>query len=61
MTKLLSMIQSVLAAMFGVQSQNKRHQDFSNKHLFISFTLISIVFVFILVVTLIWLVGIITG
>jgi len=59
--QLLSMIQSVLAAMFGVQSQNKRHQDFSNKHLFISFTLISIVFVFLLVLLLVWLVGIITS
>ncbi|ALO43477.1 DUF2970 domain-containing protein [Pseudoalteromonas phenolica] len=53
------MIQSVLAAMFGVQSQDKRHQDFSNKHLFISFTLISIVFVFLLVLILIWLVSVI--
>jgi len=59
--QLLSMIQSVLAAMFGVQSQNKRHQDFSNKHLFISFTLISVVFVFLLVLLLVWLVGIITS
>ena len=55
------MIQSVLAAMFGVQSQDKRHQDFSNKHLFISFILISIVFVFLLVLLLVWLVGIITN
>ncbi|TMP81158.1 hypothetical protein CWB73_08685 [Pseudoalteromonas phenolica] len=60
MRKLLNIVQSVLAAMFGVQSQLKRHQDFSNKYLFISFTLISIVFVFLLVVGLIWLVGIIT-
>ncbi|TLX48677.1 hypothetical protein C1E24_02080 [Pseudoalteromonas phenolica] len=59
--QLLNIIQSVLAAMFGVQSQNKRHQDFSNKHLFISFTLISIVFVFLLVLLLVWLVGIITN
>jgi uncharacterized BrkB/YihY/UPF0761 family membrane protein len=59
--QLLSMIQSVLAAMFGVQSQNKRHQDFSNKHLFISFTLISVLFVFLLVLLLVWLVGIITS
>jgi uncharacterized BrkB/YihY/UPF0761 family membrane protein len=59
--QLLSMIQSVLAAMFGVQSQNKRQQDFSNKHLFISFTLISVVFVFLLVLLLVWLVGIITS
>ncbi|MAD89211.1 DUF2970 domain-containing protein [Pseudoalteromonas phenolica O-BC30] len=57
--QLLNMIQSVLAAMFGVQSQDKRHQDFSNKHLFISFTLISIVFVFLLVLILIWLVSVI--
>ncbi|TMN94014.1 hypothetical protein CWB72_00620 [Pseudoalteromonas phenolica] len=60
MRKLLNIVQSVLAAMFGVQSQHKRQQDFSNKYLFISFTLTSIVFVFLLVVGLIWLVGIIT-
>jgi uncharacterized membrane protein YdbT with pleckstrin-like domain len=59
--QLLSMFQSVLAAMFGVQSQVKRHKDFSNKHLFISFTLISVVCVFILVLLLVWLVGIITS
>jgi len=48
----LSMIQSVLAAMFGVQSEEKRQQDFENGHAG-NYIFIGIVMVLIFIFTLI--------
>lgn len=48
----LSMIQSVLAAMFGVQSEEKRQQDFENGHAG-NYIFIGVVMVLIFIFTLI--------
>ncbi|MCW8879945.1 MAG: DUF2970 domain-containing protein [Kangiellaceae bacterium] len=53
---ILSIIQSVLAAMFGVQSEEKRQQDFENGHAG-SYIFVGIVMVVIFVFTLIAIVN----
>ncbi|MCG7549702.1 MULTISPECIES: DUF2970 domain-containing protein [Pseudoalteromonas] len=51
----LSIFQSVLAAMFGVQSSKKYHRDFKSSH-FWPYAVIATLFVVIFVVSLIFLV-----
>lgn len=53
---LLSILQSVLAAMFGVQSEEKRQQDFEGGHAG-SYIFVGIVMVVIFVFTLIAIVN----
>ncbi|AZZ96738.1 DUF2970 domain-containing protein [Pseudoalteromonas sp. R3] len=50
------LIQSVLAAMFGVQSQAKYRVDFSQKH-FWPFAFLAVCFVILLVLVLAWFVN----
>lgn len=57
MSKLLSIFYSVLAAMFGVQSQAKHSLDFSDPTRFGIFLLLAILFVALLVLALVELVG----
>lgn len=46
---MLSVVQSVLAAMFGVQSEEKRAQDFENGHIgYYIFVGVAMVIIFIL-------------
>ncbi|TMP29907.1 hypothetical protein CWB99_07415 [Pseudoalteromonas rubra] len=54
--RLFILIQSVLAAMFGVQSQAKYRVDFSQKH-FWPFALLAVCFVILLVLMLAWFVN----
>lgn len=59
MTRLLSIFQSVLAAMFGVQSSHKHAKDFSEKYYCLGFIVISILFVFSLVILLLFAVNVV--
>ncbi len=53
---LLGVIQSVLAALFGVQSEKKRQQDFEHGRAS-DYILVGIIFVIMFVLSLIWLVN----
>jgi hypothetical protein len=53
---LFSVIQSVLAAMFGIQSDEKREQDFANGNP-VNFIVIGIVMVMIFIMTLVAIVN----
>lgn len=53
---LLGVIQSVLAALFGVQSEKKRQQDFEHGRAS-DYILVGIIFVIFFVLSLIWLVN----
>ena len=53
---ILSIIQSVLAAMFGVQSEEKRAQDFETGHIG-SYIFVGVVMVIIFIFTLISIVN----
>ncbi|GEK08832.1 DUF2970 domain-containing protein [Pseudoalteromonas sp. McH1-7] len=55
-TNKLALVQSVCAAMFGVQSGQKQEYDFSKKR-FWPFALAGVLFVFLFVVGLIWFVN----
>ncbi|MEI5640385.1 MULTISPECIES: DUF2970 domain-containing protein [unclassified Pseudoalteromonas] len=52
----LAVFQSVVAAMFGVQSQNKRAEDFNNRR-FWPFAVGGVIFVAAFVIILVWFVN----
>lgn len=53
---ILSVLQSVLAAMFGVQSETKRKEDFEKGHP-AEYILIGLIMVVIFILTIVWVVN----